>query len=99
MVRNAARAQVGARGAGGKKAAIHANIEKRRNREIREIREPPSALEEGSGFFAYFAYFAVKKFLGRGFGKPAPCCNPTVLVNNRGMVARKELEMPSEIHP
>jgi hypothetical protein len=39
----------------------HANIERRGNREIREIRESQSALGEESGFFAYLAYFAVKE--------------------------------------
>jgi hypothetical protein len=44
----------------------HANIEMRGNRETREISEPQSALGEGSGFFAYFAYFAVQEIARAG---------------------------------
>jgi hypothetical protein len=38
-----------------------ANIENRGNREIGEIRETGKLRGEGSGFFAYFAYFAVQR--------------------------------------
>jgi len=29
----------------------------------------------------------------------APCCNPTVLMNNKAMVSRKKLKMDSERLP